>query len=192
MPAKGMRKCKGCKEMFIPDPRTRDRQRYCSKPDCKRASKADRQRRWLQMEENRKYFSGPENVARVQAWRKANPGYSKRKTYKAKALQDDSAAEVPDSKEDKHDCILHALQDNLTPQDVVLVGFISSFIGSALQDDIAVAMRRAHTCGLQILGIGPGTQNGAVRHEERKKNYLSGTGSSNSPSIQLGGPASGP
>jgi hypothetical protein len=64
------RKCCNCNELFIPDPRNAKRQRYCRK-----ASKAASQRRWLQKPENQDYFSGPQNVKRVQLWREANPRY---------------------------------------------------------------------------------------------------------------------
>jgi hypothetical protein len=37
------------------------------------------QKRWLQKPENQDYFRGSQNVQRVQRWRKANPGYWRRK-----------------------------------------------------------------------------------------------------------------
>ena len=54
------KKCKNCKTLFIPDTRNANRQKYCSEP------------------ENREYFRGPENVIRVQQWRKNNPGFWKK------------------------------------------------------------------------------------------------------------------
>ncbi len=83
------KKCCNCKDLFIPDPRNAERQKYCHKPQCRKASKAASQRRWLQKPGNQDYFSGPENVKRVQLWRQDNPGYwrSKRK-IKKDALQD--------------------------------------------------------------------------------------------------------
>ena len=59
------------------------------KPECRKASKAASQKRWLAKPENQGYFCGPKNVKRVQLWREANPGYwrGKRKTTKD-ALQD--------------------------------------------------------------------------------------------------------
>jgi hypothetical protein len=40
------RKCPYCKTFFHPDHRNVTRQRYCSKPDCRQASKVDSQHRW--------------------------------------------------------------------------------------------------------------------------------------------------
>ena len=73
------RKCKHCQTVFAPDPRSARRQRYCSKPACRRASKTASQHRWLQPPHNRAYFRGPPHVERVRQWRKDNPGYWRRR-----------------------------------------------------------------------------------------------------------------
>src|SRR5512135_1291827 len=71
-------KCSYCGDFFTPDYRNRPRQRFCSKPECRKASKAASQKRWLNKPENRNYFRGAVHVGRTQAWRKAHPGYSRR------------------------------------------------------------------------------------------------------------------
>ena len=68
------RKCLCCGELFRPDARNLRHQRHCPKPACRKASKAASQRRWLSTSDNRDYFRGAINVARVQAWRAAHPG----------------------------------------------------------------------------------------------------------------------
>ncbi len=60
------RKCNNCHMFFLPDPRNAGRQRYCSEPECRKASKAASQRKWLAKPENRDYFRGAPNVQRVQ------------------------------------------------------------------------------------------------------------------------------
>jgi hypothetical protein len=83
------RRCVHCSVFFRPDPRNARHQKYCSNPECRKASKAASQRRWLQREENRHYFQGPDHVRRVQEWRRENPGYWRRETSPtAHALQD--------------------------------------------------------------------------------------------------------
>ena len=72
------RSCLFCREMFRADRRNARHQKYCSEPACRKASKAASQRAWLAKSENQDYFRGPENVARVQAWRAAHPGYWRR------------------------------------------------------------------------------------------------------------------
>jgi hypothetical protein len=71
------RKCLNCKKKFMPDPRSRHCQLYCSALACKKASKAISQKYWHTKPENRNYWRGPEQVERVRAWRKAHPFYWK-------------------------------------------------------------------------------------------------------------------
>ena len=154
---KRRRNCLHCSELFLPDPRTRDRQKFCSKPACKRASKAQRQLRWLSKPENQDYFSGPENVTRVQEWRKAHPKYWRRKgTSTPNTLQDDCTLQPVNNKEETGILNSIALQDDCTLQPTVFVGLIANLIDSTLQDDIARTLRRMHDSGQSILGMGPG------------------------------------
>ena len=73
------RKCLHCQAFFTPHPRSAGRQRYCAKPACRKASKAASQRRWLNKPANRGYFKDPTHVDRVRQWRKAHPGYWRRR-----------------------------------------------------------------------------------------------------------------
>jgi hypothetical protein len=123
------KQCKHCKELFRPDPRNATRQRYCSKPQCRKASKASSQKRWLDKPENRDYFRGPQNVARVQSWRRDHPGYWRRKKNQG----------------------ADALQDPWILQPAVLICLIAQMTGYALQDDIALAARRMQQLGSDIL-----------------------------------------
>ena len=77
MKCSAQRKCQHCKEFYLPDRRNLHHQRYCSEPVCRRQSKAESQRRWVQKPENQNYFSGSQNSQRVKEWRKRNPGYSR-------------------------------------------------------------------------------------------------------------------
>jgi len=50
------RKCLHCKRLFDSDYRNRTRQKYCSAPECRQASKRASQARWLSQPANRDYF----------------------------------------------------------------------------------------------------------------------------------------
>ena len=89
MKLKRMKKCCHCGELFRPDLRNFQKQRYCSEPDCRKVSKAASQKKWVK--KNPDYFRSKENVLRVQEWRKANPDYSKRK-HDLSDLQDGAGA----------------------------------------------------------------------------------------------------
>lgn len=135
------RKCKHCQRFFIPDPRNIKRQRYCSEPPCRAASKAASQQRWLDKPENQDVFKGPSQVARVQAWRQANPGYWRQGptggSKKPLPLQDASIAQDTDNKQESGNFVEPALQELLIAQPTVLIGLIAQFSDSALQEDIA-------------------------------------------------------
>ena len=89
MAKSGQRKRLKCGEYFDPDCRNVERQRYCSKPESRRARKAASQAAWLAKPQNVDYFCGPTQVVRVQAWRAAHPGYSRVRCKVSAALQDD-------------------------------------------------------------------------------------------------------
>jgi hypothetical protein len=137
--------------LFTPDARNANRQRYCSKPACRKHSKAESQRRWLQKEENRDYFCAPEHVQRVQRWRKQNPGYWRRAQRRPVALQDPLIEQLSVNNLNNAKPGTAALQDALIMQPAVMVGLIAQLTGFALQDDIARAARRMQQLGNDIL-----------------------------------------
>ena len=144
-------KCPYCQQLFTPDARNATRQRYCSQPACRKHSKAESQRRWLQKPENRDYFRAPEHVQRVQQWRKQNPGYWRRDKRSPVALQDPLIAQVTVDTANCNQAEKGALQDALIMQPAVMVGLIAQLTGFALQDDIARAARRMQQLGNDIL-----------------------------------------
>ena len=153
------RQCRCCKELFAPEQRNAYHQFYCSKPLCRRASKAASQRRWLAKPANRDYFRGQENVQRVQQWRHAHPGYWRKKSAPSAPTQ---ATKAPAAQGVERDRVLvtHPDQSSSTLQDVcladhpVFIGLISMFTGSALQEDIASTTRKLEARGRDILGLG--------------------------------------
>ena len=143
------RKCLCCGELFRPDARNLRHQRHCAKPACRKASKAASQCRWLARAANRDYFQGAINVARVQAWRAAHPGYWRRPGVKA--LQEDSSAQDIEISSNSEFFAPAALQEVLAAQPTVLIGLIAHLTDSALQEDIARASRRLLQLGQDIL-----------------------------------------
>jgi len=141
------RKCKCCHKLFRPDPRNRRHHRYCTAPSCRAASKAASQARWLAAPENRDYFRGPVNVARVKAWRSRHPGYWRAGV----ALQDLSLAQDVDSTNKTVDSAHPALQEIILAQPAVLIGLIAHIAGTPLQDEIARTTDRLLRLGQDIL-----------------------------------------
>ena len=146
------RKCLHCAELFRPDPRNLRHQRYCSKPECRKASKAASQRHWLTKAQNHDYYRGAANVERVRAWRAAHPGYWRRPSAQStSALQDDSSAQPIETHEKSPTLAEVALQDLLRSQPFVLIGLIANLTGTAQQEDIAFAARRFQQSGQDIV-----------------------------------------
>ncbi len=152
------KKCRHCRKLFLPDPRNKDRQKFCSQPACQKASKAASQKRWLAKPENKNYFHGPENVQRVQQWREQNPGYWRKNMSKQQsALQDSLSAQVLEKKGDKDKNAAFALQEALIMQPAVLIGLIANITGHALQDDMVRTVRGLQQLGQDILHDSPQT-----------------------------------
>jgi hypothetical protein len=180
MPKINERKCQHCQEFFLPDYRNIDKQTYCRKPECRKASKESSQKRWLRKPENQNYFRGPVNVKRVQEWRIANPGYSCRKkdtlqehcqenTIEIQEVKMDPVVGKPEFVAGKSE-IQQALQDICKMEPAVLIGIIAIFTGSTLQEDIAETIKIMHQMGLDILN-GP-TLNEEGQNDRKEPNYL--------------------
>jgi hypothetical protein len=151
------RKCRHCRQLFVPDPCNRYHQRFCSAPACQRASKAQSQRRWLAKPENRDYFCGPENVRRVQQWRAAHPGYARKRGSKAVGpLQEVLPLQPTENKPLRPKLTPPPLQEVLSLQHPFVVGLISMLTHSTLQEDIVGTSRRLLAKGCDILGMVPG------------------------------------
>ena len=182
--------CLFCGAFFRADARNAKHQKYCAEPGCRQASKAASRRAWLAKAENQDYFRGPENVARVQSWRAAHPGYWRRASGQRGtppevpfALQDLCPTQAVEIAEDSQIAPNHALQDLWRDQPAVLIGFIAHFTGSALQDDIARSTRRLIELGHDILA----GRNG----DDHQTGALSAANSSDPGPVQLGGPPIG-
>ncbi|HFB64656.1 MAG TPA: hypothetical protein ENJ60_03860 [Aeromonadales bacterium] len=144
------KRCRNCCELFTPDYRNINRQHYCRKVACRKASKKASQKKWLSKPENEDYFRSTENVKRVQEWRRGNPGYWKR-AKKGNALQDPLNLQDTENTEDNDDFTKDALQDFLRTQPPVIIGLIANFTGNTLQDDIASTLLYMQRYGQDIL-----------------------------------------
>jgi hypothetical protein len=154
----GQRKCLCCRNFFDLDARNRERQRYCSNTECRRASKAASQAAWLAKPQNGGYFCDPVHVARVQAWRVAHPGYSRGKARSPAALQDPLLTQLPEKAEE---CPIRgeiaaaasptALQDLLSVPTPVLAELIAHLFQGTLQDDLSATTRRLVRLGHDVI-----------------------------------------
>ena len=200
MGTQGYRRCCHCGNWFRPHPRNVCHQRYCSKPECRKASKRASQRKWSR--KNRGYFRGRVHVKRVQAWRRAHPGYWKRPGTgapegPADALQDLLISQGYDSHGVKvfRDClsreISRPLQDLLNAQCHVLVGVASMVSGEALQENLGEVLTACYERGQRIGGVVPWMPPREVAHE-RSRSPEPATAAAGAAPVQLGGSPAGP
>jgi len=143
--------CLHCHIYFRPDPRNLWKQKYCSHPECRKASKSASQKKWLNKPENHVVYGGAENVKRVQEWRKQNPGYWRRPGKQKKPLQENSSLQTTTQQSVPLQTGRNALQDFIINQPSVLWGLLAHLTGSALQDDIALTALRMQQLGEDIL-----------------------------------------
>jgi|SRR5215468_3981344 len=163
MKGSARRKCLCCKEFYRRDHRNLRHQRYCSKPSCRKASKAQSQRRWQQRPENQNYFLGPENSRRVKEWRKGHPGYwRKKKTAEQVPLQEVCQEQVAANEGVNSEKTSIALQEVLLMQPAVVVGLISILTGNSLQEDIAATAQVLIRKGQDILSEQSGIGNDSL------------------------------
>ena len=146
-------KCLCCKGLFDRDRRNYWKQEYCLKPECRKESKKQSQKRWFKKPENKDFFRGPENVQRVRDWRKRNPFYWKR--VKRKIPLQDLMILQPLTGECVKKKRSFALQDFIRPQIALLIGIIAQLSGHALQDDIIITVQKMIQRGMQILNPKP-------------------------------------
>lgn len=161
MKRKRRRKCRCCGALYRPDYRNRHHQRYCDLPACQIASRKVSQRRWLTQSKNRDYHHGRDQMDRVRTWRKAHPGYWRRKPV---ALQDLCPSQDTKQQHDTSELVAEILpkarplQDLCLAQDPLFIGFMS-ILTDTLQEDIAPLVARFQTHGQLILRKGPGIEN---------------------------------
>ena len=145
------RKGLNCGKSFKPDARNVRHQQYCPATLCQGASKRASQARWLAKPENRGYFMGAQAVARVQVWRAAHPGYSRRGPTgeqpppSSEALQEVLPAQPSESSMiscNAPEPVTAPLQDVLSRQPTVIIGLIAHLWDSPLQEDIAAILHR--------------------------------------------------
>ena len=191
------RKCHCCTKFFIPDPRNETRQHYCSEPDCRRASKAASQRRWLSKSGNGDYFRGADQVLRVKLWRQSHPGYWRKKAPSSQGTQtvESQSANLTQGSCNVPRALPRTLQDCCLAQDPAFVGLISMVTGSTLQEDIAATTRQLLLRGRNILGcVSPETTENAnpLPCHDPQTPPAARAAASHSPQLQLGGPSISP
>ena len=149
------RKCRCCRQWYLPQAHNAYHQRYCTRPKCRQASKRRSQRRWLRRnpDQNR----GLENVLRVRAWRAEHPRYweSRRRLHRMKLdlfIPDGGGGSAP-IRIRAETPKTGALQDLYLAQCTGLRD-LASDLNDALRDLIGAFLGRCYV-GLEAEGMSP-------------------------------------
>lgn len=167
MHPEGRRKCRHCKAFFQAEPRNRHHQRYCGRPECRRASKAASQRKWERQPENRDYYRGPEKAQKVRAWQAAHPGYWRGRRPRRVVLPEVLPAQPPVGQPIAGQDDAGVLPDIWHGQPPVVIGLIAQMTGCVLPEDIVVVANRLVARGQALMG--------RTNHENRKTDPIDGT-----------------
>jgi hypothetical protein len=148
-------KCLCCNELFVPNYRSKGRQRFCAQTDCQKARKRASQKAWLAKPANQNYFRDAENAARVRHWQKEHPDYWKNSARRQRRTLQDACPQQPlANTELLPPSPARTLQDLCSLPIPLFIGLISMWTGSTLQDDIVTTARKVIAKGHDILGIG--------------------------------------
>jgi len=180
------RKCRCCGHLYMPDARRARVQKYCDKPECRKASQARSWHQWFMKPGNRDYYKGKDEVDRVRQWRAKHPGYWKRGTKPENALPKIRDVQVTEDQVDTTILATDALPKMIMSEPALAVGLIASLTGSALPKDIEETSRRFVTLGQDILGINPGISPKGGRRDGRKESSGSRSAEASAQSVQLG------
>jgi hypothetical protein len=180
-----------CKELFVPNRRNWWHQKFCTKPECRKASKVESQRRWLSKPGNQDHFCGFANVERVRQWRAKTPGYWKRRAKTSGTLQEVVPAQVPQPDEVAEKTSSPPLQDFVASQDPLVVGLISHLIDSPLQENVEPAVLRLLQKGRSILDMRSGVKAKGNTYADKEASPVRGTAPKSPGTVQLAGPAPG-
>jgi hypothetical protein len=179
------RKCRCCRELYLPDVRHFHDQNYCPKPACRHASKLASHRRWYRSEKGAVHRDPQENIRRMREWRAAHPDYARvTGGRRRRALQGTTTLEDSESQRVTTSLDEMALQDMSLSQPALVVGLMAQLTGSALQETIEETSRRLVLLGQDILGSGPGSNpKGERGNGNRKTSSLSRASTASSPRL---------
>ncbi len=134
------RKCKLCLESFMPDARHFRDQKFCSRPECRKASKHASQRRWYYSPKGAVHRDPEYNKQRVREWRAEHPDYARLTGGRPRqASASPRKAKPSDGKSFAPIVAGGALQDSTIAQHAMVKLVTSILAANALQETIVIA-----------------------------------------------------
>jgi len=123
------RACRNCHSLFEPDKYNHQKQKYCSKSECKIIAAREKRAKYRNTKKWDLVFRAGE-VKRVQEWRLRNRGYSQ-KNPKTAGIDERILSQSKDPNLDSPTTFqeVTVLRDLVIRQELILVGMASQFVG---------------------------------------------------------------
>lgn len=131
------KRCRYCRQWFVPDGRVKNQQKSCGKEACRKARKKEAQKRWTN--KNADYFKSRYNNTRdwlkrhpgyLEQYRKTHPEYVKKNRQRQKNYREDKSGLNYEQKR------IVDIQDTIITQPIAGIKDIYKFIGVDIQDAI--------------------------------------------------------
>jgi len=173
MPPKKRRRartCCHCRQPFHPDFRNRDKQRYCSAPECRKASKRAAHQRWLNKPQNRTYHR---DYHRLKSELTDSP--------EQKSLKDHCPTKPPDYQPLKACLSDLEFKDRCSPELLLILGLIAQLNAESTpalsQDHMAHVCRLYYRLGCEKFDL---LSNRSPENHEKENHHQRGSPSRNS------------
>ena len=128
----------------------RHRQRFCRKPECRKARNTLAHRAWLSR--NPDHYKGSTNVERVQEWRKEHPEYLRKRRVRKKRRNAQTPLQHTQQAANPHDSLQELLRalPKLLERNPLILGIVARISGSALPKLIAQTVQDLIKTGEEI------------------------------------------
>ncbi len=195
-----------CNCYFLPDKYNYHTQLYCSKSECRHASRIASRRKYRRKDKNRTPEERQKESERVKKWQKNNPGYKKRQKISRKnkssgVLRDIAPAQNSILRDiaqlKKEISVIPGLQRNIHYYQCVTTGLASMLSGDVLREIIGGQLDRYYDIGRNLISVDQ-TDIKTNILDERSSSYEKQSSdqcrekTADSKTFQLGGSSFGP
>ncbi len=152
--------CRHCREAFEPAPQAYHRQKFCGKPECRKASQVTAYQEWRIRHPDE--HEGRTGVLRMQEWRKEFADRERRRRAERRKLQKASdcatSAGCGRGLSGRNLLVLPNVLHNPDQANALVVGLIAHVFGCVLPNEIATVTRKLISKGAKILAKRPETE----------------------------------
>lgn len=153
------KKCDHCNNFFVPDKYNYHVQSYCSKSECRHASRIASRRNYRRKDTNRTPEKRKKESKRIKKWQKTHPDYKNRQKNAKKKSEEPVLRDIAPTENlilrdiaqlQKAVSLIPILQNKITYYQCVTAGLASSLSGECLRDIIGGQLDRYYDIGNRL------------------------------------------